>query len=112
MSVLIFGATSRIAQALAAEYAAAGETLYLAARDADEAERIAADLRVRHSATAMAAAFDARDFDSHPALIAAAAEAMGKPSTFKLPLARSLSPASSPWKPRLAATVSLPDIMP
>ena len=77
MPVLILGATSRIAQAIAAEYAAAGETLYLAARDADEAERIAADLRVRHSATAIAAAFDARDFESHPALIAAAAEAMG-----------------------------------
>ncbi len=77
MPVLILGATSRIAQAIAAEYAAAGETLYLAARDADEAERIAADLRIRHSATATAAAFDARDFDSHPALIAAAAEVMG-----------------------------------
>ncbi len=76
MPVLILGATSRIAQAIAAEYAAAGESLYLAARDANEAERIAADLRVRHSATATAATFDARDFDSHPALIAAAAEAM------------------------------------
>ena len=77
MPVLILGATSRIAQAIAAEYAASGESLYLAARDQDEAERIAADLRVRHSATATAAAFDARDFDSHPALIAAAAETLG-----------------------------------
>ena len=77
MPVLILGATSRIAQAIAAEYAAAGESLYLAARDAEEAERVAADLRVRHSIEAAAAPFDARDFDSHPALIAAAAEAMG-----------------------------------
>lgn len=77
MPVLILGATSRIAQAIATQYAEAGESLYLAARDADEAERIAADLRVRHSATVTAAAFDARDFSSHPALIAAAAEEMG-----------------------------------
>ena len=77
MSVLVLGATSRIAQQIARDYAAAGEALFVAARDGDEAERIAADLRVRHGVDAHSASFDARDFEAHPALIADVAEALG-----------------------------------
>jgi NAD(P)-dependent dehydrogenase (short-subunit alcohol dehydrogenase family) len=54
MSVLILGATSRIARELANRYAERGQAVYVAARDADEAGRIAADLRVRHGAQAPA----------------------------------------------------------
>ena len=77
MSVLILGATSRIAQEIARGYAGAGESVFVAARDGDEADRIAADLRVRYSVEAHAASFDARDFDSHTALVAQAGEALG-----------------------------------
>ena len=77
VSVLILGATSRIAQRIARDYAHAGEPVFVAARDGDEASRIAADLRVRHGVEVGAAAFDARDFDSHPALVARAAELLG-----------------------------------
>jgi decaprenylphospho-beta-D-erythro-pentofuranosid-2-ulose 2-reductase len=69
MAVAIFGATSRLARRLADTYAAAGYPLYLAARDTPEAERTAADLRVRHNITAVAGPFDAADIDQHGALI-------------------------------------------
>ncbi len=77
MSVLILGATSPIARQLAARYAEAGQAVYCAARDVDEAAAIAADLRVRYPVTTAAGAFDAVDLDAHPALIAAAEAAVG-----------------------------------
>lgn len=77
MSVLILGATSRIAQQLAHRYAAAGHAVYVAARDEAEAATIAADLRVRHQVRSASGAFDALDFDSHPALVEAVEMAVG-----------------------------------
>ena len=44
-TVLILGATSAIARATAAAFAARGAALYLASRDMDELERIAAELK-------------------------------------------------------------------
>jgi len=46
-TVLILGATSGIARATAAAFAARGAALCLASRDMDESERIAVDLRLR-----------------------------------------------------------------
>ena len=46
-SVLVVGATSPIARAAAAEFARQGYAVILAARDKDELDRIAADLRIR-----------------------------------------------------------------
>jgi decaprenylphospho-beta-D-erythro-pentofuranosid-2-ulose 2-reductase len=66
-TVLILGATSAIARALAAEFARAGSALILAGRDMEELERSAADLRLRHGVDAAVEPFDALDFDSHPA---------------------------------------------
>jgi short-subunit dehydrogenase len=77
MSVLILGATSRIAQQLAHRYAAAGHGVYVAARDEAEAAHIAADLRVRHQVRTAAGPFDAQDFASHGALVEAAEVALG-----------------------------------
>lgn len=77
MSVLILGATSRIAQRLAHQYAAAGDAVFVAARDAAEAERTAADVRVRHGGQAAAGGFDAVDFDSHPAFLDAVEAEVG-----------------------------------
>lgn len=77
MSVLILGATSRIAQRLAHHYAAGGDAVFVAARDAAEAERIAADVQVRHGGAVGSGAFDAIDFDSHPAFLDAVEAAVG-----------------------------------
>ena len=77
MSVLILGATSRIAQRLAHAYAADGESVFLAARDGEDAARVAADVAIRHGVPTDAASFDATDFDGHPAFVAAVEEALG-----------------------------------
>jgi short-subunit dehydrogenase len=75
MSVLILGATSPISRALAAKYAAQGRAIFLA--DLDEADRIAADLRVRYGVKACSGFFDAKDFDSHPGFVAAVEKEVG-----------------------------------
>ncbi len=76
MSVLILGASSPIARAMAARYAQAGHAVFLAARDVEEAERIAADVRLRHAVPAFAAAMDATGFSGHAGLIAEAEAAL------------------------------------
>lgn len=77
MSVLILGATSRVARELAHRYAEAGQAVAVAARDVEEAKRIAADVAVRREVPAEAYAFDATDFESHPKLIAAVEASLG-----------------------------------
>ena len=69
-AVLILGATSAIARAVAAELAARRRNLLLAARDTNEAERIAADLRIRYGIDAAAMQFDAENLDALPAFFA------------------------------------------
>jgi short-subunit dehydrogenase len=75
--VLILGATSPIARALALHFAQAGAALYLAARDTGEAERIAHDLAVRTGASALAGPFEATNFASHAELVRQASEQLG-----------------------------------
>ncbi len=70
MSVLVLGATSRIAQQIAHRFGAAGHPVFVAARDTDEAARIAADVGVRHQTRTASGFFDARDFAGHPAFVA------------------------------------------
>jgi len=77
MSVLILGATSRVANRVARCYAEAGHPVYLAEPDLAEAERIAADIAIRTGAETLAGAFDALDFDAHPAFVDAVEEALG-----------------------------------
>ncbi len=77
MGALILGATSPIARAVATEYAAAGMPVFVAARNVDEAERIAADLRIRFDVDAEAGAFDATAFDDHDEFVATVEEAIG-----------------------------------
>jgi short-subunit dehydrogenase len=76
-TVLVLGAASTIARAVAAEFARRGYDLLLAGRDADELERLAADVRVRHGIRARAIAFDALDFASHRAFVETCREASG-----------------------------------
>ncbi|MFN3167551.1 MAG: SDR family oxidoreductase [Phycisphaeraceae bacterium] len=59
--VLIVGATSGIARAVAAAYAARGGRLVLAARDLQSLEEDASDLRVRFGTDVQTRAFDATD---------------------------------------------------
>ncbi|MDH3981739.1 MAG: SDR family oxidoreductase [Kiritimatiellaceae bacterium] len=65
MNVLILGATSDIAQAIARKYAAEGWGLTLAARNMDSLQAIASDLQVRTGAEVLTAKFDAIDFSNH-----------------------------------------------
>ncbi|HSR87814.1 MAG TPA: SDR family oxidoreductase [Pontiella sp.] len=72
-NVLILGATSDMAQAIAKKYAAEGWSLTLAALEPDLLEPIAGDLRVRTSTPVEAVEFDATDFSSHRAFYEALA---------------------------------------
>ena len=63
--VLILGAASSIARGAASAFASRGHALYLAGRDTEELERVAADLRLRHNAEVLSGYFDAEDYESH-----------------------------------------------
>ncbi|HEY0974509.1 MAG TPA: SDR family oxidoreductase [Solimonas sp.] len=76
-SVLIVGAASAIAEAVARRFAADGARLFLVGRNPQRLEVIAADLRVRGAASVTVHALDANDFDAHEAMLAAAERALG-----------------------------------
>ncbi|HRY44844.1 MAG TPA: SDR family NAD(P)-dependent oxidoreductase, partial [Thermoanaerobaculia bacterium] len=75
-NVLVAGAGSALARAVAEGLAARGCGLVLAARDADEAARTAADLALRFEVATAALGFDARDAAAAAALPARAEEAL------------------------------------
>jgi len=81
LNVLILGATSRIAQSIAAEHAKDGDSVLLAARDREEVKTIASDIQVRHSTRVLVGDFEATDVDSHPGFITDAVEALGSIDT-------------------------------
>jgi short-subunit dehydrogenase len=64
-SVLILGATSAIARATAVAFAARGAALYLASRDEEELQRIAADIQLRYGVEVHHGLFDAEAIDTH-----------------------------------------------
>jgi short-subunit dehydrogenase len=70
-TVLVLGAASAIARAVAGEFARRGFDLLLAGRDREELDKVAADLALRHGVAAQGRAFDALAFDSHPAFFEA-----------------------------------------
>lgn len=69
--VVVLGATSPIARAVAGELAARGHSLLLAGRDTGELERNAADLAIRHGVEAATIGYDARDAGAARKLLAA-----------------------------------------
>ncbi len=77
-AVLILGATSAIARATANAFAARGNALYLASRDADELRRIAADIHLRYGVEVHHGLFDAEATDSHGAFLKSVVTAMPK----------------------------------
>src|SRR5687767_5670992 len=64
-TILILGAMSDVAQALAHEYAANGYDVLLAARNKDRLEPLQKDLQLRHGVKAHIFEFDALDYSSH-----------------------------------------------
>jgi hypothetical protein len=64
-NVLILGATSDVAVALAAKYASEGYSVTLAGRDRPRLDVMAADLNIRYKVPVFAVAFDALDFKNH-----------------------------------------------
>lgn len=64
-NVLILGATSDMAQAIAKKYAAEGWSLSLAALEPELLDPIASDLRIRSKSEVVTLDFDATDFESH-----------------------------------------------
>ena len=77
LRVLMLGATSPIARALALHFARDGAQLYLAARNGDEARRIADDISVRAGVNALSGTFDAADFAGHDRFIGDVADGLG-----------------------------------
>ena len=75
--VLIVGATSAIAEAVARLLAAQGDLLYLVGRRAEALEAIAADLRVRGAARVQTEVMDANAIERHAALLDHADVALG-----------------------------------
>jgi len=75
--VLIIGATSAIAEAVARLYAARASTIFLVGRNATRLDAIAADLRVRGAHQVDAFALDVNDLAGHAAMLDAAWAASG-----------------------------------
>lgn len=71
--VLIVGAGSAIARAMAARFAASGCDIILAGRDLEDLAATVADLQVRYGVRAAALAFEALDFDAHAGFFVACA---------------------------------------
>ena len=69
-TVLILGATSPIARAVASAFARRGHALHLGARNQEELERTASDLRVREGGEVRTSLFDATRTDEHGAFLA------------------------------------------
>lgn len=63
--ILILGATSSIGRATALCLAAQGYPLFLAGRNEEELERIAADIRIRYGVVVKVGFFDALAYESH-----------------------------------------------
>ncbi len=77
--VLVIGATSAIAEAVARRFAARGDTLCIAGRDPAKLAAIADDLRVRGAAAVHTVALDVTDILARATALAAAEAAIGTP---------------------------------
>lgn len=108
-NVLVAGAGSALARAVAEGLAARGCGLVLAARDAEEAERTAADLRLRFDVPTAALGFDARDAAAAASLVARAEEALPGVLTGVL-LAFAVMPDQSDVERDAAAALELCDV--
>ena len=72
--ILIVGATSAIAEAVARIYASRGARLYLVARNADRLDLIARDLEIRGASAIDSRDLDLREYSQHDELLSTARE--------------------------------------
>lgn len=77
-NILIIGATSAIAEAVARQYAIQGHQLYLIARNEPRLTTMAHDLRIRGASEVVVATMNVNDFTTHAALIKKASEVLKK----------------------------------
>ena len=77
MRIVIFGASSAIAQALARDYAAEGARFFLIGRNSERIAAVKADLGVRGAKAVATATADLADTQGHGALIEEARAALG-----------------------------------
>ncbi|TCP57797.1 short-subunit dehydrogenase [Tumebacillus sp. BK434] len=77
-NVLILGATSGIAKALAYYFAEQEHNLLLAGRDLEELQLIAQDINIRHGVEVTVHKFDALDYDGHADFFTTCLEAAGE----------------------------------
>jgi len=77
-SVLILGATSAIARAVAAEFASHKFDLILAGRDREELTALAADTSLRYGAKVQTQCLDVLDFEGLPATLGSCLSAAGE----------------------------------
>lgn len=77
MKVLIFGATSAIAQATTRHFAEAGDSLFLVGRNEEKLTALANDLRVRGASSVEQKTADLTQTEQHAALIQSALKALG-----------------------------------
>lgn len=75
--ILIIGATSAIAEAVARIFAARGDALFLVARNADRLQTIKTDLDVRGAVRTATATLDVADFGRHQPIIDQAEQELG-----------------------------------
>lgn len=76
-NILIIGATSAIAEAVARKFAQRGERFYLLARNTERLATIASDLAIRGAKEVEVSTFDANDTASHQASLDKACKWMG-----------------------------------
>jgi len=76
LNILIIGATSAIAGAVARRYAGMNARFYLMARDVERLDALAGDLVVRGALSVGTSAFDANDINSFPRLLQTAYHAL------------------------------------
>lgn len=77
-TVLIIGATSSIAKAIAVQLAHQGKALHLAGRDAEEVERTAQDLAIRYQVPVSWSQFEATAYHTHVDFFEKAIAQMGQ----------------------------------
>lgn len=75
--ILIVGATSAMAEACARLWAQQGDHLFLAARNAQQLQSLAADLTARGATKVGSRVFDANQHEQHAALLAEATQTLG-----------------------------------
>jgi short-subunit dehydrogenase len=75
--VLIFGATSAIAQATARLFAVDGDRLFLVARDSSKLQAVAKDLKIRGATQVETRVLDATDYGHHASLVNEVCERLG-----------------------------------